>query len=1306
MDRFNVKIETLTNENYPIWEMQVEALLDSKGLYDDVILKDEPVKTEGDPISISAYNEWHKKNKEAYSLIILSISPEIAIIYKGIKNAKTIWSSLKERFEGVIEDKVMNLYLQMTKLRKLNQETIDQYITRAQGLSSEITQLGKKIDERELVRYIVEGLPEKYNPISATLIVNRGITLSHLRQILLDFEKKLGESKPNVSAFRTSVHKNKICYICRKSGHLQKQCWYNPQNKRNCNKNKVNKKPFNRSEQANLSNEHEENKEFALFTHSKENINETLEWHLDSACTSHMTCNNDFFVTKEECCRTIKTAEDNRCIESQFQGDILVSSEDDNTPIKLEKVLYVPNLRGNLLSVSSIVEKGNKVYFDHDGVKIYSKDNILLCKGKINEGLFTIKFNPRELSTNSYCFKAYENLVDLWHKRLGHINENYLQLLEKYKMVVGIDELKGKLSFCNSCLKGKIPRNEGSYTYEETTTNPLERIHVDICGPMRIETLGGRKYMMVIVDQYTRRYFVTLLFTKNEVTKELKNFIERRENETNLKVKKLRTDNGTEFINEELEDYLKNKGIKHEKTVPYSPRSNGVVERANRTILDMARSMLIEAKLPLSFWGEAVNTAAYLYNITPTKAKSTKTPLELWSGKKPSVKHIRTFGCSAIYKVNNPSRHKLEPKGREGILVGYSCDRKAYRIYSIEEEKVYETNDVTFNEDKLGIPNKESEEEYHFFEYDRKINPEAQGESFSLDREVDEENISEIQQSDDTMEIQTAGILPIDPEIEDDEQQDGRRIMRSRKQPEKFKDYVVYGAKEELPTSYEDAIKTPENESWIKAMTEELGSMEANEVWSLVQRPKDVKVIKSRWIFSKKQSQDNLEPTYKARLVAAGYNQQKGRDYEEDFSPVMRLATFRALLSIAVCKNYKVRFFDVKSAYLNARLENPVYLEQPPGFNLDSNKVCLVNKSIYGLPQSGRCWYEELCKVLSKENLTRLKSDPCIYTYKDKQTYIVIAVYVDDIMVISNTDSNINDFITRLSKSFTLREVTEINKFLGIEVKQESERIILSQRNYITKILNKFGMMDCNPVKTPGAIGEDLNDFATSPPVSKTEYQEALGSLMYLATGTRPDLAFAVCNLSQYNKDPREKHWKAIKRVFRYIKGTQELGLIYSSNNEKLNATSDASWCTTRDGRSFGGYFIKFGKNVINWKCSKQRIVALSTMEAELLAFCDNVCEIKWFLTLLKELNHDELIQEPVVIKTDSQALISWIKNPRQNSKSRHINRKYFFVKDEYEDKHIIPAFVYSEEQEADILTKNLPTEKMKHFLIKLSIRN
>ncbi|UYV80528.1 hypothetical protein LAZ67_19000474 [Cordylochernes scorpioides] len=290
----------------------------------------------------------------------------------------------------------------------------------------------------------------------------------------------------------------------------------------------------------------------------------------------------------------------------------------------------------------------------------------------------------------------------------------------------------------------------------------------------------------------------------------------------------------------------------------------------------------------------------------------------------------------------------------------------------------------------------------------------------------------------------------------------------------------------------------------------------------------------------------------------------------------------------------------------------------------------------------------------------------------------------------------IGDFQTQISKFLTVRKVTS-NTFLGIEILVKDEDITFSQYISIDKILDKFKMSDCNASFVPGTIGENLDDFKDSKKFSLQIYQEAIGSLMYLSTGTRPDLAFAISNLSQYCKEPYEIHWKALKKVLRYVKGTRNLCLKLTSQMGHLTAFTDASWNNTADAKSFGGRIIKIGDNLLNWKSGKQKIVALITMETELLSFCDGVCVIKFYTSLLEELNMKQLIKEPTPIKTDSKSLIDWIKNQKQNTRTRHFNRKYHFIKDEYVKKTIQTKFVRTEQQEADLLTKNLSGPRLKN---------
>ncbi|UYV77880.1 hypothetical protein LAZ67_15002657 [Cordylochernes scorpioides] len=535
------------------------------------------------------------------------------------------------------------------------------------------------------------------------------------------------------------------------------------------------------------------------------------------------------------------------------------------------------------------------------------------------------------------------------------------------------------------------------------------------------------------------------------------------------------------------------------------------------------------------------------------------------------------------------------------------------------------------------------------------------------------------------------------------ESSESDRPQRTRTIPKRFDDYVLATTNETIPKDYEEAITCEDKKHWENAMLEEIQNMYSHQVWELVPRPVNAKVVKSKWVF--KISKDQENKTYKARLVAMGYNQIPGRDYNESFSPVIKNATLRTILSMAATKDSVIKLFDVKAAYLNGNIENTIFMEQPAGFVQDRNKVCKLNKSIYGLPQSGRSWYEKFSQVLHDCGLEKLKSDPCLFKWKNEDKYFYVGIYVDDFITVSDSEDTSNRFINKLRHHLEIKDVTCKGMFLGIKIIQDKEGISLQQSHYVQQILQKYGMENCKEVPTPGSKEINLDNHIEDDNCEQHTYQEALGMLMFLAVNTRPDIAYITSKLSQYSKQPKQMHWTAIKRVMRYLRGTIDLGVKFERGKTGiLKSYTDASWSTTHDGKSYGGYVLKLGEATIDWKSSKQPLVALSTMEAEMIAACESCCQIKWIINLLRELEEWNFMEKPTAIYTDSQSLINWISSPKQSSRCRHINRKYHFLRDCYESRDICLLYKPSQDLEADIFTKDLSRDQMKKHLESLSI--
>jgi hypothetical protein len=557
------------------------------------------------------------------------------------------------------------------------------------------------------------------------------------------------------------------------------------------------------------------------------------------------------------------------------------------------------------------------------------------------------------------------------------------------------------------------------------------------------------------------------------------------ENEIDMKIKCLRSDNGGDFVSNEFNNYCDENGIKRHFSVIETPKQNGVVERKNRTVMEMARTMLNESKLNDMFWPQAVHTAVHILNKILLRNNTNKTPYQLWKGRLANIKHFRIFGSKCYIKRIDKNLGKLDSRTDEGILVGYSCSRKAYKCYNFRLRKIVESVDVKFDESSfLKSKSKQKDQQIHEI-YDK----------HKMDKDVSETKETKTDDNEQLVPTSIQGTTPfksITPS-----KTPSKRIQKNHPEEQIIGDInsgigtrnrrlESTSTHEQVsllsliePKNIEEAIK---DEYWMKAMKEEINQIEKNKTWELVPRPLNENVIGDKWVFRNKMDEVGKVTRNKARLVCKGHAQVEGIDYGETFSPVARMESIRLFLAYTSSKNFKVYQMDVKSAFLNGDLEEEVYMEQPDGFQVQEAEqyVYRLKKALYGLKQAPRAWYSGLDNYLRKQGYRKGNTDNNLYIKEENDSLVIVEIYVDDIIFGSDDENLSKQFVECMKNEFEMSMLGKMNFFLGLQINQSDKGIFITQTKYIHEMLKKFQMHDSKPVGIPMVTGCKLSKFDDS----------------------------------------------------------------------------------------------------------------------------------------------------------------------------------------------------------------------------------
>lgn len=936
-----------------------------------------------------------------------------------------------------------------------------------------------------------------------------------------------------------------------------------------------------------------------------------------------------------------------------------------------------------------------------------------------------------------------------WHHRLNHASQKYLVMAGKV-----IPELKevnfgNEILDCADCKLAKAKRKPCS-AVRSRSVQPFHRLYSDLMGPIRpVAFRTQARYLVTFTDDASRYAFAYELRDKTRVNLALAECLAdiRKLMGSQTKVSELRSDGGLEYRTQEMSCLLRVEGITLTVCEPYTPQHNGVAERLNLELEEKIRVNLASSGIPMFMWAYAMRHVLYIHNRTPNAANEFHSPFEVVMKRVPVLKYIRRFGCEA-YILDNKAKSlpKFAPRANLGFLL--ECRETGYTLWHAANKTVVRSKNVDFVEDKTyadylqdpqreagvqtgqnaeALRNEEFEVEDSVKDLTRsqcqipgtsKMTPmDVEGEKLPPESSLNRKpNGVEREQQDSLVRIGSSRDADFF-----ESNQESRRIGGTKEfdffEENEGEAYLMQLAALDLdPVTYLEAVESADSDHWQAAIGQEFDAIEKCDTWKIVQRkavPRGQKIMKTRWVHRRKLQADGTT-RYRSRLVVKGFADTNHYELSEIYAPVARLPDVRFILIVAAKYDLELSQLDVKTAFLNGSLDKLVYIEIPEGYaeylgegeNLRKESVCEVHKALYGLKVSPKRWYVRFLEVIEKMEFRSYSFQPCIFIWKNEDKIAMLLLYVDDILLASNSAEKVTQVKSILENEFSITDLGAPRKFLGMEIERDRVNgvIKLHQKTHINSMLQKYDpdssitvatpMMDSPINKRKVDESEDEWDKSSVP------YRQAIGTLLYLQNGTRPDISYAVNMLSRYQSNFTRKHWLAVVRVIRYLRGTTELGLVFNPRSENIDCYVDASLgMSAEGGYSTTGFIVWLFDSPIVWRTKKQNHIALSSAEAEFVAMSSACRELASLRAMSEEILGIKMIP---VIHEDSKPAIRLAEVDDSSTLKHLVRLSYLYVREEHKQGNIQIRWVDTENQIADTFTKPLGKAKFNKFRARL----
>ena len=1054
-----------------------------------------------------------------------------------------------------------------------------------------------------------------------------------------------------------------------------------------------------------------------------------VKWLLDSGASRHFTYDiNDFVEYKPITPMPLLTA--NGKAEAIGQGTVILVLND--RAIRINGVLYVPDLTTRLLSLGQFHKSGLHSRGSDRQISLYdvnTKKEFVTFYPRNNQSTLYEIWAQRENPNSKYLKTIYKIDFETMHKCLAQPSDDVLRKApDNTKGFPDIDYSRlSRSPTCPGCAQGKMTQKPFP-TSDKRASEPFELIHSDLKS-FPIESYRKYKYSIVYYDDYTSQVWTINLRTKDAALAATKQFIAMVETQYQARIVNWKSDAGGEYTSKVFTEMLKDRGIKVLQSVPHAHQQNGRAERLIRTLMDKAESIRHQACLPQSWWEFALDHATHVYNRTPMRRLGWSTPYQKMTSQKPTIDHLRIFGCGAyVFIPAEVRKNKLSPKSELMTYLGCAPGGNGWLFMRGPNNVLFTAAQATFDEglfprcpktqgarentrlqtpmpatkpcpgkgciappeddpwdespQKTSTKGKRREAvpaparnsppaevkvqpevppetpaapvprrsgrtvkipkrpgnvygDKHPVQIEKEIaKPKAWrdivGESSSRPRHAVpakpivrpppapvEDSEDEVH---DSLEPSSSGESEKPLSEPSDSEEEAALARLCREGGAALSHFLLHKAlvtgelssetyeKPPKEWTYKDILVLPPNllSDWRQACARELSTLQKRNVFELVRRPRGRKVIKNRWVFDIKD-----DGRKRARLVAKGFSQVEGLDYDQVFSPVVRFETMRLILAMAAIEGWVAHGLDVRNAYLYGELDEEIYMEQPEGFRIPGKEdfVLLLKKALYGLKQAGLAWWRILKQSMEELGFKSLSSDAGVFIFRGEGSFVIAIIYVDDAIFCGPVTKLVLKLKEAFMKRWECRDLGELKEFLRMRITRDGSKIHLDQCAYLRTVLERCGMTNAKATSTPLPTGyiPNKNELGTSTPELRSKYQTVIGSLLYLMLGTRPDISFAVTKLAQFSANPLQEHLDKALYICCYLVGTQDYRLTYNgASKEGLIAVTDSDWAsdnTTR--RSQSGYFISLAGGLVTWTSRAQKTIALSSTEAEYMALSD-----------------------------------------------------------------------------------------------------